>query len=81
MREPKVYPEGWFSAPVRAWRSMQFKPQLIDGVSDQKAAALALALDKANQARKAGKGWANGTCPMPGTPDYLAPKDMERRSS
>lgn len=77
----KTYPPGWFSAPVRAWRSMQFEPSLIDGISDQKAAALAAALDKANAARKDGRGWASGTCVMPGTPDHPAPKDMERRGS
>ena len=78
MREPKVYPPGWFLEPVRAWVSMGFTPSIALGMNQQKAAALALALEASSAVREAGKGWANGTVVMPNTPTHKAPGWMAK---
>jgi hypothetical protein len=78
MREPNVYPPGWFLEPVRAWVSMGFTPSIAFGMSQQKSASLAAATEKSNEAREAGKGWATGTVVMPNTPTHKAPGWMDR---
>jgi hypothetical protein len=74
-------PAGWFSEPARAWASMQFRSDLLDPecphnvLRHNDAQQMA---KQARQAREAGKGWAQGSTPMPGTPDRL-PLGMLRR--
>ena len=43
-RPPKTYPPGYFSAPVRAWKSMRFESRLaIDPKTKRYASDYALA--------------------------------------
>lgn len=62
-----AYPLGFFTAPVRAWKQLQFE----SGMEVDKWGHMVL-LAHAERARQraTGKGWGRGTIALPGTPDF-----------
>ena len=83
MREPKIYPPGWFLAPALDWwpdfSSLTCSPGQCSMLSSLQQASALKGLQAGRQARAEGRGWAAGTVVMPKTPTWKAPTDMERR--
>lgn len=72
-----VYPPGFFTEPVRAWKALQWQgPVAAD--ADPAAKYVALAKRGRVQAAKTGKGWGRGTIVLPNTPKHPAPEWIDR---
>ena len=70
-----VYPPGFFTEPVRAWKQLQF----VSAMAVDKWGHLAL-LARAERERQAstGQGWSGGTMALPGTPVRGRPRVLGR---
>jgi hypothetical protein len=72
-----VYPPGHFTAPVRAWKQLQFVSALsVDNYGHLKLLA---DIERARQ-RATGAGWGSGNLALPGTPDFVPDRAAARRA-
>lgn len=66
-RPEVVYPPGFFTEPVRAWKQLRFESAFT---MDKWGHMTLLAGAERARQRATGKGWGRGTIAMAGTPDF-----------